>query len=258
MTSADIDLHAAFRRVGVSPDGWVMLHGDAGVAAQFRGVEPALRLGHLIGEVVNFMQGGTLVVPTFTYSFTKGEDFDPDHTPSDVGQFSEGFRCHPGVQRTRHPIFSVATIGPGAGAILDARLDDCFGSGTVFDLLHRHDATIVCLGCDFQKVTFVHYVEQARGVSYRSPKSFTGCVVANGRRTPLTTTYVVRDMSIKSVHDLRRLQAETLRRGVLRVSEVGRFPISAIAARDFYAVASEMLELDEYALVAQGAAGHGV
>ena len=258
MTSADIDLHAAFRRVGVAPGDWVMLHGDAGVAAQFRSVEPALRLRHLLGQVVNFMQGGTLVVPTFTYSFTKGEAFDPDNTPSDVGQFSEGFRCHPGVRRTRHPIFSVATIGPGAGAILDARLDDCFGPGTVFDVLHRHDATIVCLGCDFQKVTFVHYVEQACGVSYRSPKAFAGWLVAHGRRTALTTTYLVRDMSINSVHDLRRLQAETLRRGVLRVSEVGRFPISAIAARDFFSVASEMLEHDEYALVAQGAAGHAL
>ncbi len=258
MTSADIDLHAAFRRVGVSPDEWVMLHGDAGVAAQFRTVEPALRLRHLIEQVVNFMHRGTLVVPTFTYSFTKAEDFDPDTTPSGVGQFSEGFRVHPGVQRTRHPIFSVATIGPGAGAVLDARLDDCFGAGTVFDLLHRHDARIVCLGCEFQKVTFVHYVEQAFGVSYRSPKAFTGCVLADGRRTPLTTTYVVRDMSIQSVHDLRRLQAETLRRGVLRVSDVGRFPISAISARDFFTVASEMLGHDEYALVAQGAVGHAV
>jgi len=258
MTSADIDLHAAFRRVGVTPGDWVMLHGDAGVAAQFRAVAPALRLRHLIGQVVNFMHGGTLVVPTFTYSFTKAEDFDPDNTPSDVGQFSEGFRCHPGAQRTRHPIFSVATIGPGAGAILDARLDDCFGPGTVFDLLHRHDARIVCLGCDFQKVTFVHYVEQSRGVSYRSPKAFTGHLVTNGQRTSMTTTYVVRDKSIKSVHDLRRLQAETLRRGVLRVSDVGRFPISAIKARDFFTVASEMLEHDEYALVAQGACGHAV
>jgi aminoglycoside 3-N-acetyltransferase len=258
MTPADIDLHAALCRVGVSPGDWVMLHGDAGVAAQFRSVEPALRLGHLIRQAVDFTQGGTLVVPTFTYSFTKGEDFDPDNTPSGVGQFSEGFRCHPGVQRTQHPIFSVATIGPGAGAILDARLDDCFGPGTVFDLLHRHDAKIVCLGCDFQKVTFVHYVEQACGVSYRSPKAFPGYLVTNGQRTSLTTTYVVRDMSLKSVHDLRRLQVETLRRGVLRVSEVGRFPISAISAREFFAVASEMLEHDEYALVAQGAAGHGV
>jgi aminoglycoside 3-N-acetyltransferase len=258
MTHADIDIHAALRHVGVSPGEWVMLHGDAGVAAQFRTVAPALRLGHLIRHVVDFVQGGTLVVPTFTYSFTKGEDFDPENTPSTVGQFSEAFRSFPGVRRTHHPIFSVAAIGPGAGAVLDARLDDCFGPGTVFDLLYRHDAKIVCLGCDFNKVTFVHYVEQEFGVFYRSPKPFTGCLVANGRRTPLTTSYVVRDMSIESVHDLRRLRAEAIRQGALRVGEVGRFPICAVSAREFHAVARDMLEQDEYALVARGASGHAV
>jgi aminoglycoside N3'-acetyltransferase len=67
----DIDLRSAFRRVGVTPDDWVMLHGDASVAAQFRCLEPSLRLGQIIEEMVNLMQAGTLVLPTFTYSFTK-------------------------------------------------------------------------------------------------------------------------------------------------------------------------------------------
>jgi aminoglycoside N3'-acetyltransferase len=53
------------------------------------------------------------------------------------------------VQRTRHPIFSVATIGLGAGEILEARLNDCFGPGTVFDVLQKRDAKIFCLGCGF-------------------------------------------------------------------------------------------------------------
>ena len=145
----DIDLRSAFRRVGVTPDDWVMLHGAASVAAQFRSLVPSLRLGQNIKEVENLMQAGTQVVPTFTYSFTKGEEFDPDITPSDVGQFSEAFMGSPGVQRTRHPIFSVATICPRACEILEARLNDCFGPGTVFDVLHKRDAKIVSLGCDF-------------------------------------------------------------------------------------------------------------
>ena len=101
-------------------------------------------------------------------------------------------------------------------------------------------------------------MEQARGVSYRYPKYIKGYVVVNGQQTALTTTYMVRDILINSVRDLRRLQAETLNRGVLRVSEVGRLPIAAIAAQDFYEVASELLEHDKYSLIAQGAASYGV
>lgn len=258
MTAAVIDIHAALRRVGVSPDDWVMLHGDAGVAAQLRTIEPTRRLPYLIGQLVDYWRAGTLIVPTFTYSFTKGEDFDAAHTPSDVGQFSEGFRSFPGVQRTRHPIFSVAATGPGVTAVLASRLDDCFGPGTLFDLLYRHDAKIVCLGCDFGKITFVHYVEQRFGVSYRHPKSFSGHLVDGGRRSPLTTNYLVRDLTMRSRHDLGRLQTEAIRQGALRVSEIGRFPIMSISTHRFLELGFRLLEQDEYALISQGSADHAL
>ena len=254
----DIDIQAALRRVGVAPSDWVMMHGDAGVAAQFRTIEATLRLRYLISQLVDFMEGGTLVVPSFSYSFTKGEDFDVTNTPSDVGQFSEEVRRFPGVRRTHHPIFSVATIGPGVDSVLNARLDDCFGPGTVFDLLYEKDAKVVCLGCDFGKVTFVHYIEQKVEVSYRSPKSFHGSVIANGQRTPLTTTYMVRSRSLQSVHDLRRLKCEAILQGVLKVDEIGRFPICAVSARKLFDVAHGLLKQDEYALIKQGATDRDV
>jgi aminoglycoside 3-N-acetyltransferase len=258
MTAAAIDIPSALRQVGLKPDDWVMLHGDAGVAAQLRGIDPPRRLPHLIGQLVEFWRPGTLIVPTFSYSFTKGEDFDAAHTPSAVGQFSEAFRTFPGVQRTRHPIFSVAATGPGAGLVLGARLDDCFGPGTVFDLLFRNEGKIVCLGCDFGKITFVHYVEQMHGVSYRHPKIFRGAVIDDGKRTVLETTYLVRDMAIRSRHDLGRLQAEAIRQGALAVGAIGRFPLLSISTRRFLELGCHLLEQDEHALISQGAGGDGV
>lgn len=256
--TVDIDIAAAMRQVGVSPTDWVMLHGDAGVAAQLRSIEAAQRLPHLLQQLIDFMAGGTIVVPAFSYSFTKGEDFDVVHTPSDVGQFSEKFRVLPGVQRTRHPIFSVAAIGAGTPKLMNARLDDCFGSGTVFDLLYQHDAKIVCMGCDFSRVTFVHYVEQQYGVAYRYSKAFSGQLIDNGHATALTTHYLVRDLAIKSSCDLSWLKAEAIRRGVLMMGELGRFPVMAISARQFLSLSFELLKQDEHALIEQSAAVHAV
>lgn len=256
--AVEIDIAATMRQVGVSPNDWVMLHGDAGVAAQLHSIEAAQRLPHLLRQIIDFMTGGTLVVPAFSYSFTKGEDFDSAHTPSDVGQFSEVFRSLPGVQRTRHPIFSVSAFGSGTPEVMNARLDDCFGPGTVFDLLHQHDAKIVCLGCDFSRVTFVHYVEQQYGVPYRYSKAFSGHLIDNGQATALTTHYLVRDLAIKSSCDLRWLKAEAIRRGVLMMGEVGRFPVMAISARQFLSLAFDFLKQDEHALIERGAASHAV
>ena len=256
--ATDIDVAAAMRQAGVSPTDWVMLHGDAGVAAQLRSIEAARRLPHLLQQLVDFMACGTLLVPAFSYSFTKGEDFDAAHTPGNVGQFSEVFRSLPGVQRTRHPIFSLAAIGAGTPEVMNARLDDCFGPGTVFDLLNQHDAKIVCLGCDFSRITFVHYVEQRYGVAYRYSKAFSGQLIDDGQATPLTTQYLVRDLAIQSSCDLRWLKAEAIRRGVLKMGEVGRFPVTAISARQFLSLAFELLKQDEHALIEQGAASHAV
>ena len=57
---------------------------------------------------------GTLIVPTFTYSFCNNEIYDPDNTPSTVGLFTEEIRKRKDAFRSIHPIFSVSAIGERA------------------------------------------------------------------------------------------------------------------------------------------------
>lgn len=247
---AEVDIARSLAAVGVRPGDTVMVHGDAGVAAQYRSTDPGQRIGRLIGDVLAHIgANGTVVVPTFSYSFTKGEDFDPAATPGDVGLFSESFRTTPGVQRSHHPIFSVAAWGRQATRFAGSRIDDCFGEGTAFDLLMACDAKIVCLGCDISRVTFVHYVEQARKVSYRYMKTFHGRVIRAGHPEPQATSYYVRDTSIRSECELGWLKEVALGDGRLASGAAGRFPLLAIAARDFFEAASGLLDENPYALI---------
>jgi aminoglycoside 3-N-acetyltransferase len=247
-----IDIGAALREVGVSPDDWILIHGDAGVAAQLRHIEPNRRLPFFFEQLLDFVDGGTLLVPAFSYSFTKNEDFDVNVTPSDVGLFSEAFRLLPGVARTNHPIFSFSVIGPGSKAVLGARLDDCFGQGTVFDLAYKNNAKIVFLGSQFSRATFVHYVEQQHGVKYRYPKTFCGDLIEGGTKIFQETNYLVRDLTIASSCDLRLLKQLAIDSGALSFSCIGRFPILSISASDFFDLASDLLNKTEYALIEQG------
>ena len=253
-----IDISYALRQVGVLSSDWVMLHGDAGVAAQLKTIDPGMRILQMQQQLIQYMAPGTLLVPTFSYSFTKGENFDPNNTPSNVGKFSEFFRLLPGIKRTRHPIFSVATVGVGTREVMDARLDDCFGPETVFDLLIQRNGKIVCLGCDFNRVTFVHYVEQKCAVRYRYNKKFAGMLIDGGRQTPLELDYLVRDINIKTTADLSWLKSVAIKRGKLRVAQFGRFPIMSISAQDFLELAIELLRQDEYALIEQGASKYAI
>ena len=244
-------IHDSLSTVGLKEDDIVMIHADAGVAAQLTGVPSAERLKLFINSIVAFFEKGTIVVPTFSYSLTKGNIFDKDNTPSDVGQFSENFRRYDGVARSCHPIFSVAVHGKEKEKFINTKLTDCFGEGTVFDELYKHDAKILCLGCSLDRVTFVHYVEQHLNVQYRYFKTFSGDVICNSLRSKVETQYFVRDLEVVTSCDLTLLKEKTLANGLLKQTSLGRFSLLCISAKSFFDTASELIETNPLALIKQ-------
>ena len=246
----EIDIFGSLAAVGIERGDTVMIHGDSGVAAQLRSIEPNARVVHLINEILTYIgPNGTVITPTFSYSLTKGEDFDSETSPSNTGLFSEHFRKMPNVKRSNHPLFSVAACGNSAIQFENSGINDCFGEETAFGLLMTLDAKILCLGCNINRITFTHYVEQAYQVHYRSNKEFHGNLIKDGQLHPITTSYYVRDLSIRSECELSLLKKVALKRGKLTIGNIGRFPLMAIRARDFFEIATQLLDRDPNALI---------
>jgi aminoglycoside 3-N-acetyltransferase len=245
----------ALMAIGVKPGSVAMVHADAIVAAQFPAMPNEQRLDLLI-EAVEAALGddGTLVIPAFSYSFTKGEPFDIDKTPSAVGMVSERFRNQPGVHRTADPIFSFACRGPLAQELCAIPVKECFGAQSVFAFLHRCNAHIVDLGCSMNRGgTFVHYVETAYGVAYRYKKAFSGTVISRtGEAAECSIVYNVRDLTRRSDADLGRLQKRLGDDGKLRTVQVGRSRIMAVTASDLFDTVWKMLDEDPVSLIAEG------
>ena len=245
---------AALGACGIGPGDLLMLHSDALVAAQFRSVPEERRLDLVLDAVLAALgPAGTLVIPTFTYSFTKGEVFDHEHSPSTVGQLTERFRQRPDVLRSPHPLFSIAAQGPLAPAFAASAAGDCFGPGTAFDLLHRHGGKIACLGCGFDRITFVHYVEQRAHVDYRYPKRFDGVIRQDGVEIEASVSYLVRDLARDTPCDLTRLKHRLQASGRLRSGAVGRVGLLAVTTHDFLEAADALLAEDPAALIHEGA-----
>ena len=192
---------------------------------------------------------GTVVFPTFTYSYCNGEVFDVDRTATKMGALNEHFRKLPGVRRSAHPLFSVAAWGRHKDQITDVS-DDSFDADSVFGRLHRLGGKLVFFGVPFQTCTFVHYIEQALGVPYRYLKTFTGTRIDAGKSSESQCTYYVRRLDANVVTDLGRLERELTARGLMRCVRLGGGgAIQVVEADDVFDTGADLLRQDVFALL---------
>ena len=236
----------------IKADDTVFLHGDAGIAAQYiYGNDKDPILG-FFQELKTYLSNGTVLVPSFTYSATKGETFDVNNTPSEVGLFSEKFRLLDGVKRSQHPIFSICAFGKHSDYFINGRLDDCFGERTFFDRLHDRNVKIVLLGCKLEHgATFLHYVEQKLNVSYRYFKKFTAKVLSPGSENNFEVNYFVRDLKLNTKLNLKPLETESIKQEKMIIKPFGRFKARSISSQDFFRVARHLICENEYALIGE-------
>ena len=246
------DIKEHLKSLGLSENDTVIIHGDAGVAAQYIYDSSDDPLTTFIDELISYFSTGTVIVPAFSYSATKGEIFDQNTTPSDAGLFSEKFRLKEGVIRSNHPIFSVSAIGKDAKTYTNSLLTDCFGAETFFDRLYIENAKIVTLGCALERVTFIHYVEQKLGVSYRYFKNFSAQIKYQCITKKLEVRYFVRNLDLDRSLDLSAFEKMASSERKLFKAPFGRFNARVISAKDFYLVAAKLMNLNEYALINEG------
>lgn len=235
--------------LGIKPDDTILIHGDSAVAAQYIYANNTDPVTDFFGELKKYLDEGTIIVPSFTYSATKGQRFDVQNTPSKIGLFSEKFRTLDCIQRSKHPIFSICAFGRHADKFTHSRLDDCFGEGTLFDKLYTSNAKILTMGCAFERVTFTHYVEQRMNVPYRYFKTFSAEIMCFGRLTQLKVRYYVRNLDFNAELDLTRLEHNAVEKSLIRRENFGRFLARAIPAQNFFDIAKDLILDDELSLI---------
>ena len=242
------DIPSALESSDVHPGDILFIHGDSIVAAQLQ-VSSEDRVKFFFEAVIKYLgKDGTLVVPSFTYSFTRNQPFDVDTTKSSLGSFSETFRKMDRVKRSSQPIFSFCALGKYANLFRDADITDCFGELSGFGLLHSLNAKLMNLACPFEQ-TFLHYVEQAIMVDYRFFKNFSGVITQGKANTFSHTRYFVGDQNVNYEMDLSQLKNLLLSRELISVVPFGRFAAYTTSSQNFYNCCAELLKKDSLALI---------
>nr|WP_229238448.1 AAC(3) family N-acetyltransferase [Campylobacter volucris] len=155
-------------------------------------------------------KSGTLIMPTFTYSFCENEIYNKQCSQSYMGTLTNFFRTQSGVKRTNDPIFSFAI----KGAKQDLFLKDtksCFGENCVYDVLAKENGKIILFGMNNKGFTFSHFTEEKMQVSYRYYKTFRGSIVDNNIEKVYSIKYFVRDLTQNSHLNINK-QIEILKK----------------------------------------------
>jgi aminopeptidase-like protein/aminoglycoside N3'-acetyltransferase len=247
----------ALRDVGLATGNTAYVHVNLGALGPPAGSASAPELNGMLLSALEEVVGtaGTILVPTYTFSFCRQEPFDVQKTPTAGGDWSpsadflEFFRTRPGTIRSRDPIHSVAGRGPGAGALLRDVAPTCFGPGSVHERLLEARGKIVLIGLPLEEATFRHHVEEVVGLPARFRKLFTGVIRDGGVERKQGWLYFVRALADACYPDGRRLEARARETGICRASRIGRGEVLGVSCRDYFDLTKKELGRDPWLTV---------
>lgn len=147
------------RTAGVPRDGVLFVH------SAFSGLSRAgFRLASFIEALLDFMEPGTLIMPTMTWRIVTPANpvFDELATPSHVGVMPEAFRVGYATNRSLHPTHSVAAAGRRAAMLTSGHhLDDTpVSANSPYGKARAEDAHILLLGIGLERCTAIHHAEE--------------------------------------------------------------------------------------------------
>ncbi len=182
---------------------------------------------------------GTLLVPSFSFSFENNEDFDVERTPSAETKcgsslaFVEYFRTLPGVVRSSDPNCSIAALGSRAREFVTGLPNTTFGKDCVYDRLVTAGGKICSVGASFADTPLLHYMEEMLGVPFRYKQLFTGRILENGESRKQGWITSVPIQAENGIPDGSRIERIARSENVARVARVGASEVVSIECAAF-------------------------
>ena len=227
------ELAESLRAVGIGRGSHVVMHSSLMKLGALEGVDPKDAPKAVIDTVLSVVgeEEGTLIVPTFSWTFYRGQPHSVLETPCDpgMGNLSEILRVDPRARRTGHPGQNWSAIGKLAEAMTAPETDtvSAWDNKTGPARVARDaGAVILMLGYpNMNTCSFTHYVEElaAPNCPYRFWKDFTGpYTTRDGVTEERTYSFYARDLKYKH-HPIFEPALHWMREaGLVKESPVGR------------------------------------
>tara|TARA_A100001015_G_scaffold248237_1_gene285528 strand:+ start:15046 stop:15792 length:747 start_codon:yes stop_codon:yes gene_type:complete len=239
----------AFKKSGIKKNDSIIVHGDAGIAEQIK-INKKDKVNFFLNLLIKLIgEKGSIIVPAFTYNACKTKIFDKQKDKAETGLFSEIFRKKKNINRTDHPIFSFSIYGKNFKYFQKASLNTCFGKKSIFEFFLKKNSKIICLGCELDRITFTHYIEEFLNVSYRYHKKFK--IFDKNKKKNITIDYFVRNLNKRSNIDLSKLHKYLIKKKRIKEINFGRFKLLIVESKHFYNSCIELIKKDKNSLIKQ-------
>jgi len=195
----------------------------------------------------------TICVPTFTFSFCNGLDFDLNLSKSKMGALNEYIRKLPGSIRSVDPLMSIALIGEDKD-LAEGIGHESLGKDSTFYKLHfRDNVRFLFLGARAGDCfTYMHCIEKILNVNYRYDREFKGKIIIGDKSYQDTFTLFVRYRNIFPGRGSYLYEDILCKRGVAKKRQLGNGFITTLDEPSAFKVYKELIDQDRYFFIDPG------
>lgn len=232
------DIFNTLKEVGIKKGDNILIHSNLGYFGKLKEAKESNDYCKIFTDTILdiLKNDGTLVVPTFTYSFCWNQVFDLENTPtSDCGIFSEYVRKNEKSIRSKDGIHSIAAIGKNAKYYTENAPTESFGKNSFWERFMSKNGKICRFNLNADFNTFIHYVEKQINVPYRFDKKFSGEMIVNNEKIIHENVHFVRDLNNENtIPDLSKLESKMDKMNYIKKSNLGKGQILSYYAKDVF------------------------
>lgn len=234
----------------VPADGVLVVHSAIGTLSR-----AGYRAEAMIEVLLDYMRGGTLVMPTMTWRTVTPQhrEWDESATQSETGVMTEIFRTSYATTRSIHPTHSAAAHGTVAGVLTAQHHLDAtpVSAKSPYGLMRDYPSYIMLLGVGLESCTAIHLPEETIAPDlYLRPLNPAEIYRCRDRQGRVHDVLARRHWSLD--RDFPKFGPPLLAKGQLRSGEIDGCRYMLVALQDLVDEVASALVADETATLRDG------
>ncbi len=206
-------------------------------------------LSKKILEILKKRKPKSLIIPTYTYSFTKNKIFNQKSSISETGRFSEEVRNFFSIRfRTLDPIFSHLVLYNKE--FLDNKISsNSFNRKSLFFKFVQKGGIIINFNLEDIATPLFHLLEFKYKVPYRKNRIFKGVIIRNKSKTEVKYNFFSKKKKNSIVISRKKILKDLLRYKIVNQIKKGKLKLLWFYSAEFDKFISQKLKSDPNYLI---------